>query len=568
MVERDVGLVAHIFGIGCFAEHDDRDVRLGAERAVSRERCGAAGGLGFGLDALIERGRAGEVAGAIVIALPRERPAARLHRHIVRALASDEDAGARLDRQERAVVLEQHERFLHRLARHRAMLGCADRLEGVRPILGAGLGHDAGAELDAQHAAHRVVEARHRDLARLHLADHVVVERLPVGRHVEHVDTRVERDRAVGQRAARDLRMGVPVADDQAVEAHARLQYIRHQRLVGVHLGAVPAAVGRHDRLRARVDGGDIAGRVDLAQLLLGHQRVALIPALIGRSVAEEMLGGRADVILVEKGRAAAFEAPHDRARIIGDDARVLRIALIGPTPAIIARHRDRGCESPVHARGAHLGCRRGADTTDQRRIMRGAEPYVVGKQRSAEDIVVAMHRVYRPHQRDADMVRARIDRGLPIGLDHVHPVLDGGVLVALRERAAAILDAADMIVADIVGRDPADFWLERLADLLLQRHLLEDIGDLCLDREIEPDWRTRGRPDLGMDRHGRRLCHGLGGGLGCLRAGAGAAGGDRRDQGQPGNDPRTHDTNPHIILPSQSSGPCSLVMRACLSWR
>src|SRR3546814_7065900 len=83
------------------AEHHGRGVWPGAgEAAVGGERRGAAGGADRAVEPAPERGRAGKILGLEPGALPRERPAARLARDIVRAVARNEDVGARIERSE------------------------------------------------------------------------------------------------------------------------------------------------------------------------------------------------------------------------------------------------------------------------------------------------------------------------------------------------------------------------------------------------------------------------------------------------------------------------------------
>src|SRR3546814_3750683 len=108
------------------AEHHGRGVWPGAgEAAVGGERRGAAGGADRAVEPAPERGRAGKILGLEPGALPRERPAARLARDIVRAVARNEDVGARIERQHAAVVLQEHQRFAHRLPSDRAVFGAA-----------------------------------------------------------------------------------------------------------------------------------------------------------------------------------------------------------------------------------------------------------------------------------------------------------------------------------------------------------------------------------------------------------------------------------------------------------
>ncbi len=119
------------------------------------------------------------------------------------------------------------------------MVGRTQPLEP--PFQGARAVEQARLDLDPQDPAHGVVQARRRDLAAAHLRQGVGVEALPaVGGH-EHVDTRVERGRAVLVRAAWNLAVRVPVADDEAFKAHPALQHAGQKVPVCVVLDPLPA---------------------------------------------------------------------------------------------------------------------------------------------------------------------------------------------------------------------------------------------------------------------------------------------------------------------------------------
>src|SRR3546814_19735591 len=87
-------------------------------------------------------------------ALPTDRPATRLHRHIVGAGPGDEHPRAGLDRQDAAVVFQQNQRLGDSFARHRQMLGRADRLHGA--AVDMAFGKQPELVFAAQNAAHRL----------------------------------------------------------------------------------------------------------------------------------------------------------------------------------------------------------------------------------------------------------------------------------------------------------------------------------------------------------------------------------------------------------------------------
>src|SRR5262249_33224816 len=135
-------------------------------------------------------------------------------------------------------------------------------------------------------------------------------------------------------------------------------------------------------------------------------------------------------------------------------DARVLRVPLVRPAPAVVLRDGDGRAERPVLAGRADLGRGGRADPADQARVVRRAEGDVLREDGGAEDVVVAVHGVDAPDRRDAQAGGLR--RG-PVGVGEVQPVLWGGVLVAAGPRAAAVEHGADGVLLDLVRRDLAD---------------------------------------------------------------------------------------------------------------
>ena len=98
--------------------------------------------------------------GVLALAPPRAE-------HVVLVVAERADHGDRLgrvERQRRAVVLEQHHRLAGRGARRGAVVGGheAGRIGGLG-LVDVGVLEEPGAELHAQDPPHRVVEPRHRD---------------------------------------------------------------------------------------------------------------------------------------------------------------------------------------------------------------------------------------------------------------------------------------------------------------------------------------------------------------------------------------------------------------------
>ena len=161
------------------------------------------------------------------------------------------------------------------------------------------------------------------------------------------------------------------------------------------------------------------------------------------------------------------------------------REALVGAAPAVVAHHGHGGRERPVDAGGAHLARDGLADALDQRRVVGGAQADVVREQRAAVDVVVAVDGVGAPDHRHLDAMSVLIEASNQ-RVGHRQPGVARGVLVHARPGAAAVEHRADVVAAYVVGRDGADVGLRHLADLLGQRHVVDDGADLRLLRGVE----------------------------------------------------------------------------------
>ncbi len=271
--------------------------------------------------------------------------------------------------------------------------------------------------------------------------------------------------------------MAVPVADDQTPKSQIATQIARQQRLVAVHFDAIDAGKGRHHSLDARCDGRSIACRMDILQFGFGRDRIALILAA-GAAIANEMLGRRDDLVRTKKaGRARrALQAFDHCACHRGDDFGVFRIALIGSAPTRIANDRQRWRKGPVDAGDGDLGRGRGADGANQRRIARRAEPDIVRKDCRADDVVVAVQRVDRPHRRDrAAAIGARRHCRVPIGVGEREPAFGGRALITPRSRIAAAQVTAEAVLRHVGDREAGGIGLDDLRDLLVERHARQD---------------------------------------------------------------------------------------------
>ena len=290
----------------------------------------------------------------------------------------------------------------------------------------------------------------------------------PVVRHHEQVDAGVDRLRAVIVGAAGHLADRVPVRDDEAVESDLLLDDLVHQVLVARVLALVlPAEEADHDGLRAAGQRAEVALAVDVDELRLRREHDALVDALLGAAVGDVVLGRAEDAVegrqppipvvpavaaIVVVIRVEPHDALGDGRRELADHARLLRPALVGPAPPIVAHHREAGTERPVLTRGADRALGRLADLAHQAGVARGAQPDVVREDRRAEDVVVAVHRVDAPEGRNLHfLVGAALVAGdghhrgsLPDGIGQREPVAHRGVLVRLRPRAAAVQHRAE----------------------------------------------------------------------------------------------------------------------------
>ncbi len=481
--------VAVGFGIWRLADHGHHDVEL---RGIQRRRIGAVGNLlcaKFGTQRPQHRIGSGEIGIAVLGALPGQRPATGLIGQVVGTLADHHHPRIAAQWQHLGLVLEQHQRLTHGLARQLTVLHGGD-VTGMTAV-GRLVIEQARAQLHAQDAGDRIIDARHRDLPALHLGDGIGDEGLPVIGYHHHVDAGVDRLRTAVVAAARHLGDPVPVGDDETVEAHLLLQRAGQQRFVAVHLAVVdataavvPAVERGHHRLHAFAKRTVVALPVHVDHGGLVDQRFALVAAAVGRAIADVVLGGGNDIAVVAE---APLRTPDIGLGEFAYHVRVGGIAFVGAPPTWIVRYCQRRREHPVDAGGTHRVCGGPADPLDQRGVAGRAQPDVVREQRGTVDVVVAVHCIGAPDHRDR---RARIggQRGRPIRIGQLQPLRDRGVLVHARPGAAAIEDRADVVLADLVGRDHLDLGLGHLAHLLRQRHLRHDLLHPRLQRSIRPD--------------------------------------------------------------------------------
>ena len=247
--------VAHKLRIGLFTKHHDGDIGLILIAAIDREDSFTAGGFGLLGYACKDGFGTWKVGiGQIATALPRNRPPTRLFGDAICPFACHQDGLAGVERQN-AVILEQHQRFLHSLTGDSPMLWRAQKR--IFPTQFPGRRgwqiKQSIADFNAQDPAHGIIQTLLRDFAAVDCRLGIGQKLFPVLRHHEDVEACVDRFWAVLIGTARDTAMAVPITNDQAVKAHFDFEQFGEIRLTAVHLLAIDAAERGHDRLRTRL---------------------------------------------------------------------------------------------------------------------------------------------------------------------------------------------------------------------------------------------------------------------------------------------------------------------------
>src|SRR4029079_11340626 len=122
-----------------------------------------------------------------------------------------------------------------------------------------------------------------------------------------------------------------PVGYDETAEIHAIPEHAGQQAPVAGHLDALPARKADHHRRTARLDRGAVWQAVDVAQHLFGNLRVALVDAVVGPAVSQEVLGRGHDLATLEDAARVgrALQAAHHSADVGGDERRIGGITFV-----------------------------------------------------------------------------------------------------------------------------------------------------------------------------------------------------------------------------------------------
>ena len=203
----------------------------------------------------------------------------------------------------------------------------------------------------------------------------------------------------------------------------------------------------------------------------LAAEQVERFPGLLAwRAVLAQTLAARGDRCTATKTLLLALEELPDAPT---DPLRPVTLALLIDAAQRLA---------DVHA----------ADALHELRIARRAEIDRMREDRGACDIVVAVHGVRAPDQRDP---RAGAHRSVPKCVSEIEPRSRRRAHVPARRGIAAVEDGAQAILAHVIGRHRADVGLDDLADLVLERKRRDDLFQARLERLIRRRPCGRGRP-------------------------------------------------------------------------
>ena len=211
-----------------------------------------------------------------------------------------------------------------------------------------------------------------------------------------------------------------------------------------------------------------VAAQVDINQFSLGADEVALVLAVGGPAIRKKMLG-RARDMAGGNGtvrRQLALQSQSHGSSVGLRDFRVLAVALIGATPAVISRNRQGRAEGPVGPRHSNLHGGRFSDPADKVRIAGGTQTDIVGKHGRPDHIVVAVNGVDTEDQGNGCPLSRGI--GATEGPGEFDPCLRRGPFVPAGRRITPGEDGSKRIDPQIFGSNGPDIGLDHLADLLL----------------------------------------------------------------------------------------------------
>ena len=381
-----------------------------------------------------------------------------------------------------------------RTARRASARCAADPTPAVKLRSVNGRSNSAELELHREDPRHRVVDARHRHAAGVHLVAQGRDEPpVIVGDH-HHVDARVRRGPAprTGSRSRRRRFRPSPTRRPRRTRARPSARRSR-----GAGCACIAHAVRR------------CCARSSSTRRRPGSPRRT---AACGSRAARRRRSGRRrtprrrscrrrDPVLrrrEDRGRRGARASrPAVPVTYVLTDAAISgsspKLSYVRPQRSSRATETD-GAKFQRTPVARQLLRRRAGDLLDELRVARRAEADVVREERRAVEVAVTVHGVGAVQDRDRE---PGCECRALVAVDHVRPA-DRRVRVGLR--AAAADHRAERVRCDVrVRREEAPVDLRHLPDLLVERHPREEVGDACGDR------RRNGRRWSGRRWSGRR---------------------------------------------------------------
>ena len=225
-------------------------------------------------------------------------------------------------------VLEQHRTLLS------DPLGGVGARERIHDAAAGRVVDDARGERGTDDAAHHVVDAAHGHLSRLDGLLQRVAEPRPFGRTSRLLGVQA------CQRRLRGAVRGVPVGDDESLEAPGLLQQLVEQVVVLAGPVAVHLVVGAHDHAGLALQHGDLEGeQVGLAHDARAHLHVA--------DVAPGLLIVDGVVLEISDDLLALLALDHLGHHLAGED-RIFSEILEVPSVARLAHQVDAATERGV----------------------------------------------------------------------------------------------------------------------------------------------------------------------------------------------------------------------------
>ena len=172
------------------------------------------------------------------------------------------------------------------------------------------------AELEAQHAAHSVVDSAHRHLALLNKLLEIGAEREFV-RHHRHVDAGVDGNLYSVLFVGCDMVAGAqvvdvsPVGNNHAVPVEVLFEPTGEQFAIGMERHAVVHARVHHQRECAGAHSFEERGEIFFAHVDVRHRRRGAVLAAHGHAVSHIVLSARGYVELVDVVRVVALKTFH-----------------------------------------------------------------------------------------------------------------------------------------------------------------------------------------------------------------------------------------------------------------